>query len=53
MTTIFMNSKNSITFDPHKLLLNLSDKTDLKRSDKCVALSNLSTYYTWKNIETT
>ena len=49
MTTIFMNSKNSITFDPHKLLLNLSDKTDLKRSDKYVALSNLSIYYTWKN----
>ena len=53
MTTIFKNSKNSITFDPHKLLLNLSDKTDLKRSDKYVALSNLSIYYTWKNIEIT
>ena len=38
MDTIFMNSGNSKTSDPHILLLNLSDK--------CVALSNLSIYYT-------
>ena len=37
-----MNSKNSKTSEPHRLLLNLADKTDLKRSDKYVALSNLS-----------
>ena len=42
--TIFMNSVNSKTHDLHKLLLNLSDKTNLKRSDKYVALSNLSIY---------
>ena len=36
-------------FDPHILLLNLIDKINLKRSDKCVALSNLSINYTWKN----
>ena len=42
MNTIFMNSKNSKTSDPHWLLLKLSDKTNLKRSDKYVALSNLS-----------
>ena len=50
MGTIFMNSKNSGTSDPHRLLLNLADKINLKRSDKYVALSNLSIYYTsYKN----
>ena len=33
---------------PHRLKLNLSDKINLKRSNKYVALSNLSIYYTWK-----
>ena len=51
MDTIVMNSKNSKTSDPHRLLFNLSDKINLKGSDKCVALSNLSIYYTWKNIK--
>ena len=51
MDTIFKNSGNSKTSDPHRLLLNLSDKINLKRSDKYVALSNLSIYYTWKNIK--
>ena len=51
MNTIFMNSKNSKTFDPRGLLLNLTDKINFKRSDKYVALSNLSIYYTWKNIK--
>ena len=46
-----MNSENSKTSDPHRLLLNLLDKINLKRSDKYVALSNLSIYYTWKNIK--
>ena len=50
MDTIFMNSKNNETSDPHRLLLNLTDKINWKRSDKYVALSNL-TYYTWKNIK--
>ena len=45
MDTIFINFENNETSDPHRLLLNLSDKTDLKRSDKYVALSNLSIYY--------
>ena len=40
-----MNSKNSKTSDPHRLLLNLKDKINLKRSDKYVALSNLCIYY--------
>ena len=49
MDTIFMNSENSKTCDPHRLLLKLSDKINLKRSDNYVALSNLSIYYIWKN----
>ena len=51
MDTIFMNSENSKTSNPYRLLLNLLDKINLKRNDKYVALSNLSIYYTWKNIE--
>ena len=31
MDTIFMNSKNSKTSDLHRLLLNLTDKKDLKK----------------------
>ena len=42
MDTIFVNSENSKTSNPHRLLLNLLDKINLKRSDKYVALSNLS-----------
>ena len=49
MNTKFMNSENSKTSDPHRLLLNLIDKIDLRRKD--VALSNLSVYYAWKNIK--
>ena len=49
--TIFMNSRNSKSSDPHRLLLNLSDKINLERKDKYAALSNLSIYYTWKNIK--
>ena len=45
MDTIFMNSKNSKTTDPHRLLLNLADKITLKRSDTYVALSNVIIYY--------
>ena len=48
MNTIFMNSENSKTSDPHRLLLQL---TDLRRKDMYIALSNLSIYYTWKNIK--
>ena len=51
MDTIFMNSENSKISKLHRLLLNLSDRINLKRSDNYVALSNLSMYYTWKNIK--
>ena len=33
------------------LVLKLADKLDLRRGQKSVALSNLSIYYTWKNIK--
>ena len=46
-----MSSQNSKATDPNKLLLNLSDKINLKRSVKYLALSNLCIYYTWKNIK--
>ena len=46
-----MNSDNSKISDPHRLLLNLSDKINLKRSDKYVALSKLSIFYSWENIK--
>ena len=45
MNNVFKNSENSKTSDPHRLLFNLTDKINLKRSDKYVALSNLSIYY--------
>ena len=50
MDTIFMNSENSRTSEYHVLVLKLSDKLDLRRGKKTVALSNLS-IYTWKNIK--
>ena len=34
INTTFMNSKISKTFDPHRLLLNLSDETDFNVSSK-------------------
>ena len=37
-----MNSKNSKTSDPHRLLLNLMDKIDLRRKYNYIGLSNLS-----------
>ena len=51
MDTIFMNSENSKTSNYHVLVLKLTDKLDLGRGQKTVALSNLSIYYTWKNIK--
>ena len=42
MYNIFMNSKNSKISEPHRLLLILTDKIKLQRSDKYVDLSNLA-----------
>ena len=49
--TIFMNSENSKTSEYQVLVLKLTDKLDLRRGQKTVALSNLSIYYTWKNVK--
>ena len=51
MDAIFMNSENSRTSEHSVLVLILTDKLDLRRGQKAVALSNLSLYYTWKNIK--
>ena len=51
MDAIFLNSKNSKTCDPHRLLLNLWVKLNLKKSEKYAVTSNLSIYSTWKNIK--
>ena len=50
MDTIFMNSKIA------KLLKRtdkFTDKLDFRRGEDRIALSNLSIYYTWKNIKST
>ena len=46
-----MNSENSKTSKPHVLILKLTNKLDLRMGKKVIALSNLSIYYTWKNIK--
>ena len=46
-----MNSENRKTSEPHALVLKLVDKLDLKRGKNSIALSNLSIYYTWKDIK--
>ena len=51
MDTIFINSENSRTSEYHVLLLKLVDKLNLRGDQKNVALSNLSIYYTWRNIK--
>ena len=51
MDTIFMNSENSKTCESHVLILKLTGNLDLRRSEKSIALSNLSICYTWKNIK--
>ena len=50
METIFMNTENSKTNASRKFVLNLSQRLDLRSSDKPVALQNLSIYSTCKNI---
>ena len=46
-----MNLENSKTLEPHVLMLKFTDKSDLRRGEKIIALSNLSVYCTWKNIK--
>ena len=51
MDTIFMDSENSRTLEYHVLVLKLTNKLDLRKGQKTVALSNLGIYYTWKNVK--
>ena len=51
MDTIFINSENSRTLNPHILILKLTNNLDSRTGEKVIALSNLSIYYTWKNIK--
>ena len=51
METIFINTENSKTSEPHKFRINLTSKLNLKNPNKNIALANLSIYYTWKNIK--
>ena len=53
MDTKFMNSEKSKTSKPHILTLKLTNKLDLRLVNKFIAVSNLSIYYTWKNIKDT
>ena len=46
-----MNSENGKTFKFHVLILKLTNKLDLRIGEKAITLSNLSIYYTWRNIK--
>ena len=48
METIFVNSENSKTTEPHRFRLDLTNKPDLNDPKKNMALANLGIYYTWK-----
>ena len=49
METTFMNTENTKMNKPHKFVVILSKRLDLRGSNKYAALQNLSIYYTWKN----
>ena len=50
METTFINTENSKTSEPHKIVFKLSQRLDLRILDKHVTLQNVSVYYKWKNI---
>ena len=51
MKTIFLNTENSKKNEPHKFVLNFSQRLELRLLDKHVARQNLSILCTWKNIK--
>ena len=53
METIFMNSENSKTNESNKFSYEFTDKLNLKKPNKNIALANLSIYYTSKIIKST
>ena len=50
METKFINTENRNMNELYKFLINLSQRLDLRSSDRHTVLQNLSIYYTWKNI---
>ena len=44
MNIIYMNTENSKTYKPHVVILNLTDKIDLRRGEKILL-------YQWKSIK--
>ena len=53
METIFMNMENSKTSEPRKFVPNLSQRLDLRSSDKHVTLQYFYLYYAWKKYKKT
>ena len=51
MDTIFVNSENSKTSEPYVLILKLTNKLHLRRGENSIVSSNLSIFYSWKNIK--
>ena len=51
METILVTTENSKTNKQHKFILNLSQRLDLRSSDKYIALQKLSIHFSWKNIK--
>ena len=51
METIFMNTENSKTNEPHRFKLDLTDTLNLKNPKKNMALANVGTNYPWRNIK--
>ena len=51
MDTKFVNSESGKTSEPHVLILKLTDKLDLSRGERIIALSIISIYYILKNIK--
>ena len=51
METIFINTENSKTSEPHRFKLNLTEKLNLKDPKKNMVSTNLSNYHIWKNIK--
>ena len=51
MEIFFMNTENSRTNESHRFRLDLTDKLNLKNTNKNMALANLRKYI-WKNIKT-
>ena len=48
---MLMNSENSKTSKSHVLTVKLTNKLDLSIGENIIPLSNLSIYYTWRNIK--